>query len=751
MKGEVWIHWACFVAVMIWSGASFQYSQSTDHYRYTASTFADLSPTEMQAVRTFLLFQKNLNLSAAKTQTLKKNYIFLIELQIPKKRHILNFLKGFSSTPKRNAKVVIFFGAETVPNVTEYIVGPLPVPEYYRPIILKGNKPIKFTARPTTNLEYALIHQKLGEVTKAATQLLKESSGFWYYNCTDRCLTFSDVAPRGQRSGDRRSWFILQRAVEGYFIHPIGFEILLNHKPLDPRHWTVEKVWYNGQYFDSVDELVKKYNMGLVNKSKLPEFRSEDLFSTYIPRGHFKTRTDIPGPKHYEPQGKRYRVKGNSVVYAGWSFAFRIRQSTGIQLFDIRFNDEPIAYEISIQEAIAFYAGHSPAAMQTKYIDSAWGMGTMNYELAKGIDCPEIATYRDVYHFLDTDQPIRYKNALCIFEYSTAIPLRRHFNSNFKGGYNFYGGLENHVLVIRTTSTVYNYDYLWDFIFYQNGVIETKVHATGYIHATFFTPEGANYGSKVYGYVLGNLHTHLIHYKVDLDVAGTENSFETVGLKFENISNPWIPGDYIVQPRLERVRRDRERSAAFPFKKTLPRYLVFYNPNQQNKWQNQRAYRIQFNSHADRLLPRDWKEEKAITWGRYQLAVTRFRDKEECSSSLYLQNDPWDPTISFENFIRNNENITNQDLVAWVTVGFLHIPHSEDVPNTSTPGNAVGFFLRPFNFFQEDPSVASRSTVIVRPDEDSSSRVKIQKWTPDPRDHCLSETPFTYNGTYLPD
>lgn len=87
-----------------------------------------------------------------------------------------------------------------------------------------------------------------------------------------------------------------------------------------------------------------------------------------------------------------------------------------------------------------------------------------------------------------------------------------------------------------------------------------------------------------------------------------------------------------------------------------------------------------------------------------------------------------------------------QDLVAWVTVGFLHVPHSEDIPNTATPGNAVGFFLRPFNFFDEDPSVASRSTVIVRPGEDG--KPKVQRWTPEVVGHCVTDKPFFYNGTY---
>uniref|UniRef100_A0A8D2M9J9 Amine oxidase n=1 Tax=Zonotrichia albicollis TaxID=44394 RepID=A0A8D2M9J9_ZONAL len=82
-------------------------------------------------------------------------------------------------------------------------------------------------------------------------------------------------------------------------------------------------------------------------------------------------------------------------------------------------------------------------------------------------------------------------------------------------------------------------------------------------------------------------------------------------------------------------------------------------------------------------------------WPRYQLAVTRRKEEEPASTSVYNQNDPWTPTVAFADFI-NNETITNQDLVAWITVGFLHVPHAEDIPNTVTVGNSVGFFLRRF-------------------------------------------------------
>lgn len=71
-----------------------------------------------------------------------------------------------------------------------------------------------------------------------------------------------------------------------------------------------------------------------------------------------------PWAKIAEPQGPRYRTDQNFVEYAGWSFIYGVRSSTGIQIFDLRFTKERIAYEISLQEAIAFYAGDTPASMQ---------------------------------------------------------------------------------------------------------------------------------------------------------------------------------------------------------------------------------------------------------------------------------------------------------------------------------------------------------------------------------------------------
>uniref|UniRef100_A0A8C5K7I1 Amine oxidase n=2 Tax=Jaculus jaculus TaxID=51337 RepID=A0A8C5K7I1_JACJA len=729
---------------------------TTEHPKWNqngkAKVFADLSAQELKAVHSFLRSKKELELQPSSVLTLAKNSVFLIELLLPKKHHVLDFLNKGKRRPVREARVIIFFGGTKHPNVTEFAVGPLPWPYYMRTLTPRPGHQPSWASRPISTTEYALLYHALQEAIKPLHQFFEDTTGFSLKTCNGQCLTFTDVAPRGLESGQRRSWFIMQRYVEGYFLHPTGLEILLDHRSTDVRLWTVEQLWYNGKFYQSPEELAQKYANGDVDAVVLEDPRpknTEDppLFSSYSPRGDFPTPISVGGPRLVQPHGPRYQLEDNVVHYGGWSFAFRLRSSSGLQILNVHFGGERIAYEVSVQEAVALYGGHTPAGMQTKYIDVGWGLGSVTHELAPGIDCPDTATFLDAIHYYDSDEPVLYPRALCLFEMPTGVPLRRHFDSNFKGGFNFYAGLRGHVLVLRTTSTVYNYDYIWDFVFYPNGVMEAKVHATGYVHATFHTPEGLRHGTRLHTHLLGNLHTHLVHYRVDLDVAGAKNSFQTLKMKLDNITNPWSPEHHLVQPALQQTQYSWERQAAFRYGQTLPSHLLFSSPKE-NRWGHKRSYRLQIHSMVQELvLPLGCQEERAVTWARYPLAVTKYRESEQCSSSIYNQNDPWNPPVVFEEFLRNNENIKDEDLVAWVTVGFLHIPHSEDVPNTATPGNSVGFLLRPFNFFPEDPSLASRDTVIVWPQDNGPNY--IQRWIPEDSD-CLKAPAFSYNGTYNP-
>ena len=95
-------------------------------------------------------------------------------------------------------------------------------------------------------------------------------------------------------------------------------------------------------------------------------------------------------------------------------------------------------------------------------------------------------------------------------------------------------------------------------------------------------------------------------------------------------------------------------------------------------------------------------------------------DTELKSSSVYNQNSPTLPIINFEEFLSDNDDITDQDLVAWVSIGCIQFPSSEDIPNAATPTNTARFFLRPFNYFDADPSINSTGAVFIKPSTDKS-------------------------------
>merc|ERR1719494_342763 len=105
---------------------------------------------------------------------------------------------------------------------------------------------------------------------------------------------------------------------------------------------------------------------------------------------------------------------------------------------------------------------------------------------------------------------------------------------------------------------------------------------------------------------------------------------------------------------------------------------------------------------------------KKSEWSKHQVVVTKYSEDERFGSAVYNLYGGPGPAHSFDDYVKNNEPIENEDIVAWVTIGGLHIPTSEDIPSTCTIGNQFNFFLRPFNFFSEDPSLSSRDGVYVK-------------------------------------
>lgn len=162
-------------------------------------------------------------------------------------------------------------------------------------------------------------------------------------------------------------------------------------------------------------------------------------------------------------------------------------------------------------------------------------------------------------------------------------------------------------------------------IFYQNGAVQVKVSASGFTFGSFYDDNVSPYGYPLHNNLTSTIHDHLVNYRVDLDVGGTENSYETIEVQTENVTDQWLPekNRYIVKKVLKRSTKKTEQEAAYKYNFDYPKYLNFYNEKKKNKFGTCKGYRIQLNGLLKQMYPEDWVMVPMMRWSLYQLAVTK--------------------------------------------------------------------------------------------------------------------------------
>ncbi|KAH9918725.1 copper amine oxidase [Epithele typhae] len=488
----------------------------------------------------------------------------------------------------------------------------------------------------------------------------------------------------------------------------------------DPETWKVLKVVYNHQVFDTIDEFMAAFKNGTLKR--LPERPDQDADA-----GEWSTRKrpqvpaqrdldHLPGPRSVSFGGLRFRVDRATqyVSWLGWGLYLGFDRDMGMSLWDIRFRgegsstrcvdgwlgraaknaDPGLARGAAVaQEAIAQYAGNDPMQTTTAWLDRYFGMvslsrgsGRLGARHDAGLRLPHEAVYlpATTHNF---EGSITRERAVCVFEHDSARPITRH-TGYMKGE---FGATKGYQLVVRSISTVGNYDYLFDYIFQLDGTIE-------------------GYGTAIRETTMGSLHDHVINYKVDLDVAGQDNSLvythtDTEGgysLVNKEASNRWgIPRGYAIHPGISPVHNTVVGSK--------------------------------------RLL-------NNANWARYNLAVSKRKDTEPCSSAQWNMNLPGAPPVDFHRFF-DGENLTQTDLVAWVNVGMHHLPQAEDAPNTRTNLAASSFFVTPLNYFDYDVSIESTNAILLTEPATPGAPWAFDDYGVAPA-HCVPDAvpPFEYVG-----
>lgn len=680
--------------------------------------WSELTREEFQDVSNFVTEEfSHLNLTK-QPRSNRDNYIFFAETLRPNKTDAVNYLYDDNSVPERWAKVAISQHFDDGPYVVFHAVGPLPVSPGTRmePLTYVFNSGVNYVQNPVQDFGALLrfgfsLAANISDITQdllgatANPDSPKDGLVCW---------------PRGSRieRGGFVMWFQMFRpglSSGARTLLPQGIYAKVDATSTDIGEWSVGQYYYNGIIYDNEAELR--------SATQHPDFvrtppnvdgawtDTEDFDST--PPGR-----ELPPPISVQPYGPRYKLdqREQFVSWFGFEFYITTSQATGVSIFDIRFKGERVIYELGLQEALSHYAGADPMQGGLEFLDTFFGMGKQMYELLPGYDCPAYADYLNVsWHQLDQSnvQP----NSICIFEYTSDYLLSRH-----SAQYSVTAS-RNTYLVVRSVSTVGNYDYTIEYIFYLDGTLEVKVRASGFIFAAFYTANDTKhedeYGHRLNEAVSSSMHDHVLNFKADLDVAGPTNDMIRLAVEPLTASYTWDQPEVEERNTMHLVEYAVSEETGLDWPRNSGELYIVYSSDKKNKWGERKGYRVVGGTGV--ASPIHLTIENSTTlgdsarWAEHDLWVLRRKDSEPRSADPLNYFTPHDPLIDF-NKMANHETLEHSapaslydgDLVVYFNLGGHHIPTSQDIPNTLMHTSASSVMFIPHNFNERE---ASRESV----------------------------------------
>lgn len=408
-----------------------------------------------------------------------------------------------------------------------------------------------------------------------------------------------------------------------------------------------------------------------------------------------------------QPRGATYTLNGQEVSWQNWKFQFRVDPRRGIVLSTVRYTDggrdRSIMYQGSLSELFVPYMDPGEPWNYQGFFDlgtyPAW-FGGIASSLDPVTECPDYATYFSGWVVTSKGRPRERVRAACLFERNAGDVAWRHGR---EGG-NVIEARTKQDLVLRMYMTAGNYDYLFDWVFQQDGTLKMDASATG-MDATKTatgTAEDTKYGRLIAPGRVGMNHSHFFSFRLDLDVDGAANT-----LLVDRLRTQRLPAD---NPRrsiwaVETTPAAKEKDAQRHSTMTEPEIWRFVNPGVTGPYGGPVGYQVEGHSAMTLLAPDDYMQRRA-GFTDHTLWVTPYERRE-----LYAAGDY--PTVStagdgLPQWTSANRAIANTDVVAWLTMGFHHVPRPEDWP--LMPVAKHSFEIRPVGFFSRNPAIDLRKS-----------------------------------------
>ncbi|KUI54194.1 Membrane primary amine oxidase [Cytospora mali] len=682
-----------------------------------ANVWADLTKIEANDILSFLVKEwAELNVTST-PQNPPGNYIYSVETLQPNKSDVLSYLHEDGAQPQRWAKVVLSHNTGDFPSLIYHAVGPLPISGETQVVPLTYPFNTGRHSVPNIIWDYVGMQEFWLSLAENVSDITTKLLGAKVNRDNPYDPDALTIYPRMTRLGDGlifgwAQFFRPGAGSSGRTLLPQGLYARVNASSPRVSEWTIGEWFYNGILYADVQAL--RHAIQQADFLRTPP----NIDGGWTDTEDFDAHPDgshLPPPVSVQPLGPRYRLDRAEkfVSWFGFEFYLTSTQATGVGLYDIRFKGERVMYELSLQEAMAHYAGDDPMAGGQEFLDSFFGMGTMAFELVPGYDCPAYAEYlsTDLHRAGRTET---LPNNVCIFEFTSDALLSRH-----TAQYSVTAS-RNTYLTVRSVSTVGNYDYTIDYVFYLDGAIEVKVRASGYIYGAFYANNAIKhedeYGHRIHDALSSSMHDHVISFKADIDVAGSANDMVRMAVEPTTISYPWDQPYIKERNTMHLVEYPVTEETGLDWPRNGGEFYLVYAAEARNAWGERKGYRVVSGTGMGNTphltITNSTVLGDSARWAEKDVWVVRQKETEPRAADPLNYLDPLNPVLDFTKIAdgeslgrgRDEEEGYDGDLVLYVNVGSHHVPHSGDVPNTLMHTSSSSVMFLPHNFADRDPS-----------------------------------------------
>lgn len=175
--------------------------------------------------------------------------------------------------------------------------------------------------------------------------------GLAYYGASDNrtTLAYFVTNPSSRNGTGSVVWSAWRRKGLANYLQITDFQVRWDLTGTDASKYKLAMIFFNNVVYTSVEDFRAAWEKGEIEKR--PFMTTDESFIRKDRKGPVRELEDRLAPAVVEPQGKRYKVdtENKYIEYLGWKFYTRFDRDVGIQFYDIKFKEERIMYELSLQ------------------------------------------------------------------------------------------------------------------------------------------------------------------------------------------------------------------------------------------------------------------------------------------------------------------------------------------------------------------------------------------------------------------